>query len=232
MNDETLGEYNRTTPDPDETTGEALARLQAELARLLDEADAELRDEADGGVAAALVEKEAETRDVAHDIDWQAVAEQHEAALAAMTEDRDRVLDLVRDADMGRDLAVERAERAEQERDEARGALSARLGARAEPRSLTPHTVPSETVERARAAWINAGGRVYAGLTSDLRHALAAALTEPPTRPEWADDAEDIEAALREEWTFSDEDGGEEAFADLAERLARRGVRVVGEERS
>ena len=58
MNDKTLGEYKRTTPDPDETTGEALARLQAELTRLLDEADAELRDEADGGVTAALIEQE------------------------------------------------------------------------------------------------------------------------------------------------------------------------------
>ena len=60
MTDKTLGAYKRTTPDPDETTGEALARLQAEMMRLLDEADAELRDEADGGVAAALIEKEAE----------------------------------------------------------------------------------------------------------------------------------------------------------------------------
>lgn len=65
MTDKTLGEYKRTTPDPDETTGEALARLQAELTRLLDEADAELRDEADGGVAAALIEKEAEENDAA-----------------------------------------------------------------------------------------------------------------------------------------------------------------------
>ena len=63
MTDKTLGEYKRTTPDPDETTGEALARLQAELTRLLDEADAELRDEADGGVAAALIEKEVEQPD-------------------------------------------------------------------------------------------------------------------------------------------------------------------------
>lgn len=53
----------RTTPDPDETTGGALARLQAEMTRLLDEADAELRDEADGGVAAALIEKEVEQPD-------------------------------------------------------------------------------------------------------------------------------------------------------------------------
>ena len=63
MNDKTLGAYKRTTPDPDETTGEALARLQAEMTRLLDEADAELRDEADGGVAAALIEKEVEQPD-------------------------------------------------------------------------------------------------------------------------------------------------------------------------
>ncbi|TDP76324.1 hypothetical protein DEU31_3031 [Brachybacterium sp. AG952] len=60
MTDKTLGAYKRTTPDPDETTGEALARLQAEMTRLLDEADAELRDEAEGGVAAALIEKDAE----------------------------------------------------------------------------------------------------------------------------------------------------------------------------
>ena len=63
MNDKTLGVYKRTTPDPDETTGEALARLRAEMTRLLDEVDAELRDEADGGVAAALIEKEAEQHD-------------------------------------------------------------------------------------------------------------------------------------------------------------------------
>ena len=63
MNGKTLGVYKRTTPDPDETTGEALARLQAEMTRLLDEADAELRDEADGGVAAALIEQEAEQHD-------------------------------------------------------------------------------------------------------------------------------------------------------------------------
>ena len=63
MNDKTLGVYKRTTSDPDETTGEALARLQAEMTRLLDEADAELRDEADGGVAAALIEQEAEQHD-------------------------------------------------------------------------------------------------------------------------------------------------------------------------
>ena len=63
MTDKTLGAYKRTTPDPDETTGEALARLQAEMTRLLDEADAELRDEAYGGVTAALIEQEVEQPD-------------------------------------------------------------------------------------------------------------------------------------------------------------------------
>lgn len=54
-------------------------------------------------------------------------------------------------------------------------------------------------------------------------------LLDPPT-PSRPDGAEEIEAVLRDEWTFSDEDGGEDAFADLAERLASRGVRVVTEE--
>lgn len=56
-----------------------------------------------------------------------------------------------------------------------------------------------------------------------------AAPVDPPT-PSRPDGAEEIEAVLRDEWTFSDEDGGEDAFADLAERLASRGVRVVTEE--
>lgn len=53
-------------------------------------------------------------------------------------------------------------------------------------------------------------------------------LLDPPA-PSRPDGAEEIEAVLRDEWTFSDEDGGEDAFADLAERLASRGVRVVTE---
>lgn len=78
MTDKTLGAYKRTTPDPDETTGEALARLQAEMTRLLDEADAELRDEADGGVAAALIEQEVEESDAAPEDVRQYLAERDE----------------------------------------------------------------------------------------------------------------------------------------------------------
>ena len=122
MNDKTLGVYKRTTPDPDETTGEALARLQAEMTRLLDEADAELRDEADGGVAAALIEKE---------------AEQHDA-----TEVRELRSALARELARGNAL---------------QDALDA-----ADPRPLTPDGF--------------------------VREILTAALTEPPARPEGAED--------------------------------------------
>ena len=100
-----------------------------------------------------------------------------------------------------------------------------RARAAEQPRPLTPDAITDEMIKRARNA-PSFDGRISP--TPELvREMLTAALTEPPARPEGAGD---IEAVLREEWSFSDEDGGEEAFADLAERLAKRGVRVVGEE--
>lgn len=66
----------------------------------------------------------------------------------------------------------------------------------AEARPLTPHEVPSEAVEQARAAWINAGGRVYPGVTLDLRHALAAVLPVAPARPDDRTPAELADALL------------------------------------
>lgn len=60
------------------------------------------------------------------------------------------------------------------------------------------------------------------GLRAD-RGVLERRLLDPPSRSEGA---EELEAVLRDEWSFSDED----AFADLAERLASRGVRVVSED--
>ena len=108
-------------------------------------------------------------------------------------------------------------EKAVRERDEAL--------ADAESRPLTPDDITDEMIERGRSAY---WGPTFGGsVVGRVRAILAAALTEPPARPEGAGD---IEAVLREEWSFSDEGGGEEAFADLAERLAKRGVRVVGEE--
>ena len=161
MNGKTLGVYKRTTPDPDETTGEALARLQAEMTRLLDEADAELRDEADGGVAAALIEHE---------------AEQHDA-----TEVRELRSALAREIARGNAL---------------QDALDA-----AESHPLTPDAITDEMVERAAHCMAmqqmpttyslepdGTADKFY----DDAREVLQAALTEPPARPEGAEDIERV----------------------------------------
>ena len=79
------------------------------------------------------------------------------------------------------------------ERDEARGALRARLGALAEHRPLTPDAITDEMVERGRSAY---WGPTYGGsVVGRVRAILAAALTEPPKRPEGA---EDIERLIRD----------------------------------
>ena len=97
---------------------------------------------------------------------------------------------------------------------------------KAESRPLTPDAIEVALRDcMPGVALYRLSGTQVMRLAEDMH----AALTEPPARPEGA---EKVEAVLREEWSFSDEDGGEEAFADLAERLAKRGVRVVGEERS
>ena len=176
MNDKTLGMYKRTTPDPDETTGEALARLQAEMTRLLDEADAELRDEADGGVAAALIEQEVEQPD----------AEVRELRSA-----------------LARELA--------------RGnALQDALDA-AESRPLTPDAITDEMVERARNA-PSFDGRL-SPTHRLVREMLTAALTEPPARPEGAEEVERL--IETSPWHLA---GSCSAEADW---LAEHGVRVV-----
>ena len=172
MTDKTLGAYKRTTPDPDETTGEALARLQAEMTRLLDEADAELRDEADGGVTAALIEKEVEQPD----------AEVRELRSV-----------------LARELA--------------RGnALQDALDA-AGPRPLTPDAITDEMVERGRSAY---WGPTYGGsVVGRVRAILAAALAEPPTRPEGAERWEDFLIDSLDYQALTDQQ-----IADLADRIA------------
>ena len=161
MNDKTLGEYKRTTPDPDETTGEALARL-------LDEADVELR------AQARCPDPDEHVR--------------YDAALAA-------------------------AEKAERERDEARGALRARLGVRAESRPLTPDAITDEMVERGRSAY---WGPTYGGsVVGRVRAILTAALTEPPARPEGAERWEDFLIDSLDYQALTDQQ-----IADLADRIA------------
>lgn len=158
MTDKTLGAYQRTTPDPDETTGEALARLQAELTRLLDEADAELRDEADGGVAAALIEKEAQGTVGA----LIAELEHHRARAEKAERERDEA-------------------RAARDRAHAAWMHDRTTGSR----PLTPDAITDEMVERARSELLDTAG-LYV-VPSSMRSILTAALTEPPERPEGAE---------------------------------------------
>lgn len=128
-----------------------------------------------------------------------------------------------------------RAEKAEEERDHLATVLATTARQRDEAdkrnaRPLTPDAITDEMVERAREEFFggDVGGPVSGPSSARRwRAALTAALTPEPARP---DGAEEIEAVLREEWTFSDEDGGGDAFGDLAQRLASRGVRVVGED--
>ena len=76
-------------------------------------------------------------------------------------------------------------EKAVRERDEAL--------ADAESRPLTPDDITDEMVERGRSAY---WGPAYGGsAVGRVRAILAAALTEPPTRPEGA---EDIERLIRD----------------------------------
>ena len=64
---------------------------------------------------------------------------------------------------------------------------------KAESRPLTPDAITDEMVKRARVAWLGAN----INLTPDgfVREILTAALTEPPKRPEGA---EDIERLIRD----------------------------------
>ena len=163
-----------TWPQRGDTTGEVLARLRATMARLLDEADVELR------AQARCPDPDEHVR--------------YDAALAA-------------------------AEKAERERDEARGALRARLGVRAESRPLTPDAITDEMVKRAQST--------YPLGAKHVREMLTAALTEPPARPEGAERWEDFLIDSLDYQALTDQQ-----ITDLADRIAKHGVRVVTEEQS
>lgn len=104
----------------------------------------------------------------------------------------------------------------------------------AESRPLTPDAITDEMLYRGLSAYYNietTTARWDADRAEDFRRALAAALTEPPARPEGA---EEIERLLMD----ADRDGGEVYRTDgytrladyLAEGLSKGGVRVVGED--
>lgn len=106
------------------------------------------------------------------------------------------------------------------------------------PAPLTPDAITDEMVERGArvlADWDGAGGWGTPQWGGEIpesayihgaRKALTAALTEPPARPEGA---EEIEALLTEDLGDFRPPATPEAIADL---LASRGVRVVDGERS
>ena len=91
------------------------------------------------------------------------------------------------------------------ERDEARGALRARLGVLAEHRPLTPYAITDEAMRRAVKAWEETG---------ELRPAIFAAITAP-ARPEGA---AEIEALIDK----AGEDGEGADNESLANYLAAR----------
>ena len=150
----------------------------------------------------------------------------------------------------GRDLARERLDgwktewerriKAEKERDKARaGARLAfgrcreaqaerqkvvdelyRIRADEQPRPLTADDITDEMIDRALARWGEAK-TVWAPRDA-MREAMRAALTEPPSRPEGA---EEIERLLTEDLGDFSPPATPEAIADL---LAVRGVRATG----
>ena len=169
-----------------------------------------LQNDMDGGVAAALIEEEAEQR-ACPDLD----------------------------AHWRLDEAMDRAEKAERERDEVRDAWEGAVESvkeanslinslrAAESRPLTADDVTDEMVDRGLDA-LDEEAAVSVTIPT-MRAVLTAALTEP-TRPEGA---EEIEEVL---WNGSEDD--EMTVLDSEDRrlisnyLASRGVRVVAEEQS
>ena len=108
-------------------------------------------------------------------------------------------------------------EKAVRERDEAL--------ADAESRPLTPADITDEMVERGRSAY---WGPTYGGsVVGRVRAILAAALTEPPARPEGAEELGELIGT----WTASEDIAPAQlptgSLATLADFLAERGVRAA-----
>ena len=113
-----------------------------------------------------------------------------------------------------RDQAMARADKAEMERDHFRKVAATfrdKFNA-SESRPLTPDAITDEMVERARRAY---RGTVWGD--DAFRKVLEAALTEPPQRPEGA---EEIEALIREAEKVGQGADDESLANYLAARLA------------
>ena len=121
------------------------------------------------------------------------------------------------DAEQARDKALRTAKEALDSHDETLRDIAEGKYA-AEPRPLSPDEITDGMVERARKRGSELAGAVWDA--SVIEAILAAALTEPPSRP---DGAEEIEAIL----TGEVEVIGPNAAREIADSLASRGVRVV-----
>jgi hypothetical protein len=196
----------------------------------------------DGGVTAAAIEKEAEKRDAETDPRYVAdpgYAKQHDAPVRECP-DPEQHGDGLPDAVDALTEAVKnlhtRAEKAEQEREEERSeadSLFRQLEATeaslreanevakslraAEPRPLTPDDITDEMVERAWAEWVSLDDRD----AHSMRLSIRAALTGP-TRPEWAD----LEDVLDAQWP---EGINGAKNGHIARMLHVGGVRVEGQ---
>lgn len=185
----------------------------------------------DGGVTAAQVEKEAlsgaslaahfrDKRDMERARAEKAEAERDEALYQ-----RDQWM---RANDSTRDIldeAIEERRRIARALDLPENATAdAMVKHAAESRPLTPDAITDEMVKRGEEAYRKTGR--YLSFRS-VHLILTAALTEPPARPEGA---EEIEALVEE--SLSGDYLSDAQVQDLADFLAGRGVRVVGGERS
>lgn len=206
-------------------------------------------DLADGGVTAAAIEKE--TEDSGGPLDetvdfwrsrWKEAADRADARDLAAHQWKEATRENIARFRAARDFAemcqkgsraaTVRAEKAERERDEVRDAWEGAVESvkeanslinslrAAESRPLTPDAITDEMVERARRRGSEIVGALWDA--SVVEAMLTAALTEPPARPEGAEKlAEVIDGLLT---------GDEGIYADdLADSLARCGVRVVTE---
>lgn len=127
------------------------------------------------------------------------------------------------------DEAIEERRRIARALDLPEAVTADRMVARIEEVNGAGRTVTDEMVRRAKAELeTRAGGDYY---PETIEAVLTAALTEPPQRPEGAEEIESqVEAWEMREGGMSSL--GPKDLRELADFLASRGVRVVGEERS
>lgn len=211
----------------------------------------------DGGVTSALVEREAEQAGgpLGETVDfwrarWKEAADRADARDLAAHQWKKATREHVSRARTAKAYAERLktavpvlralAEKAEQERDEARATKNmhkeraererARADAAEQPRPLTPDAITDEMRGRARkaaaarmpGAWW--GGSEWWGYADEI---LRAALTEPPTRPEGAEAFDPIiDAAIRGHSDITSPD----VVHAIADALADEGVRAPGAE--